>query len=114
MENRNRPAPDLSASESFQFAMIRQACQNNDPHAALTNLIIWIGISRRAHRARSIEQFTREIGEHPLAEQIKVLRAARLADSSHWSGEALLDALIHSRGKLLANQPRQDRFRFGS
>lgn len=114
MENRNRPAPDLSASESFHFAMIRQACQNNDPHAALTNLVIWIGISRHAHETRSIEQFTREMGEHPLAEHIKVLHAARLADSTKWSGAALLDALIQSRGKLLsrlANQPREVRSR---
>ena len=101
MENRSRPTHDLSASESFQFAMIRQACQSNDPDSALTNLVIWFGMCHQVHAASSIERFTRNSVDRQLAEQIKVLREARISGSRDWSGGELLGAVIQARDKLI-------------
>ena len=112
MENRSRPAHEIATTESRHFAMIRQACHDNDPEAALTSLLIWIGISHHAQGTSSSEQFARDFGGHSLAEQIKVLRAARISGSAKWSGAALLGVLVETRGKLLSrspNRPRQDR-----
>jgi hypothetical protein len=116
MENRSRPAHEMSTTESYHFAMIREACHNNDPKAALTSLLIWIGISHHAQGTSSIEQFAQDFGEHPLAEQIKALRTARMSGSANWSGATLLGVLLETRGRLLSrntNRPRQDRSHSG-
>jgi hypothetical protein len=107
MENRSREVGGQSTSELFHFAKVRQACQSNDPSAALTSLIAWIGASHREWATNSVGQFAREIGDSELVEQIKDLRQARLSDSNEWSGDGLLVGLIHARDKMLSVRAEQ-------
>lgn len=111
MENRSRALGGQSTNESFHFARIRQACQNDDPSGALTNLIAWIGAFHHARSTSSIEQFAREMGDPELTAHIRDVREARLSNAKKWSGGALLKCLVRERDKMLnvtAKQRPQD------
>ncbi len=101
MENRIRPDRDVSENETYHFTMMLDACGKNDPHSALKNFVIWLGIWRQIHGSSSSDRFASEAGGHPLAEEIKVLREARVSDSKDWLGATLKIAVINTRCRLL-------------
>ena len=101
MKNRKRPAGDQTEIESICFERTRQACQENDPDQAITNLLVWIGVICQTSQNGSINPFIGDVGEGRLIEEIKLLREARLSKSPHWSGARLFDALSGARDRLL-------------
>ena len=109
MENRIRPDRAVSGDEAFHFTMMLDACGMDDPHSALTNLIVWLGIWRQMHGSSSSDRFASKVGGHPLAEEIKVLREARVSDLKDWSGATLKVAVINTRCRLLLGVTPQSR-----
>lgn len=101
MENRIRPIRDVLGDETLHFTLMLDACGKNDPHSALTNLIVWLGIWRQMHASSSNDRFASKVGRHQLAEEIKVLREARISNSKDWSGATLKVAIVNTRCRLL-------------
>ena len=94
------PDRDVSASESFHFTMMLDACEKNDPHSALTNLIVWLGMWRQMHGSSSSDRFARKVASISWRKKSRVLREARVSGLKDWSG-ATLGAVIHARDKLI-------------
>lgn len=100
MENRIRPDRAVSGDEAFHFTMMLDACGKDDPHSALTNLVVWLGIWRQIHGSSSSDRFASKVGGHQLAEEIRVLREARVSGLTDWSGATLRVAVINARCRL--------------
>jgi hypothetical protein len=93
MQTGNPLRGDDTPSELIQFARLREACQANDPQAALTSLVLWLGIFCQVEGSADVTTLASELGEDHLAEQIIELRVAAGSPTASWSGTELLNVL---------------------
>lgn len=88
------PTEKINASGAFKA--FKNACQQNDPHAARKQLLTWAGATWPTHPPVGLNELSRRLDGAELIQALRELDRACYTGKP-WQGEAL--------GKLLANPP---------
>ena len=88
-------------NESAYFLNLRKACHSRDPKAALDSLTVWLGSCCTQSQFATVKEFTDQLCNDELTENVVALQEAVASHSTEWSGNQFYLVVVRVRRKLL-------------